>query len=668
MKTKWISLLFVIFLMTGQVFGEIIQSTSILFEPYPRSTVLSGGANKLTLSIQSRIPTVCRYSIGNNLPYEEMRSFDSMSATTVHTTEITGLNSDPDVINYIYVKCADKPEEYLCLGYSSLPKENSKKSRISVFTPASINEFNEEQIKKIGLWLVNEEFDFSEISQIRKINPDVLVFLNSFMCSALDGLPDEYYLRDIDGNRIEVLSGQYRLNISDFGVCDFILNNAYNKFINSDLSYDGFFIRDLNMKIDRIIKDKDDNSHQIDLNKDGIADNEEDFEKAWRLGIIYLLRNLKWYIPYAPIVAHTTASPEDTELFKILNGKSIVYFDSDLRTEDNFLGNLLDEYDKWMNRIQTRKVVLIESISEHNTSAIETISDGYKEFISCNYPSFRIGYALTLMNEGFFTQRIEKDIDNLPTFWYDEYYFELGKPSSKAKFYYLEKDEDVTVAFKTSVLDTLAKASSKVLRRDFENGVVLANGEKFPVKIILEKPFKRLNGEQSPMEQIIIDNNNSQKFKIIGLSEENEEYIEKADDFVFGSGFEIIKQGSSANWNFTAPKDGKYFINIWSPRVYKLEARKLEKDFIYYDLLQNDEIINTKKIEIYSDSNNVLIELFKGIELRSGDKLSVRAYSEENFIADAVIVNSEERFNNGEIVNELILNPMDGIILENINE
>ena len=51
-----------------------------LSDPQPPSTLLPAGATSVELKVRAATPTLCRYSVGQDLPLEQMTPFDTPAA------------------------------------------------------------------------------------------------------------------------------------------------------------------------------------------------------------------------------------------------------------------------------------------------------------------------------------------------------------------------------------------------------------------------------------------------------------------------------------------------------------------------------------------------------------------------------------------------------------
>ena len=92
-----------------------------LSDPQPPSTLLPAGAVTLDLTLRAATPTLCRYSVGKNVPFDQMTEFDTRQTSSSPRTVIRGLDPDPGRVNDVYIRSAAAPEAALHLQYRSLP-------------------------------------------------------------------------------------------------------------------------------------------------------------------------------------------------------------------------------------------------------------------------------------------------------------------------------------------------------------------------------------------------------------------------------------------------------------------------------------------------------------------------------------------------------------------
>src|SRR5262249_20151752 len=73
-------------------------SAGPLSDPQPPSTLLPAGATTVELTLRAATPTVCRYSVGQDRPLDEMTPFDTKQPSASPKTVIRGLDPDPSKV------------------------------------------------------------------------------------------------------------------------------------------------------------------------------------------------------------------------------------------------------------------------------------------------------------------------------------------------------------------------------------------------------------------------------------------------------------------------------------------------------------------------------------------------------------------------------------------
>jgi hypothetical protein len=92
-----------------------------LSDPQPPSTLLPAGAVTVDLTLRAATPTLCRYSVGKDLPYDQMTPFDTEAPSSSPRTIVRGLDADPGRVNDVYIRSVAAPSAALHLQYRSLP-------------------------------------------------------------------------------------------------------------------------------------------------------------------------------------------------------------------------------------------------------------------------------------------------------------------------------------------------------------------------------------------------------------------------------------------------------------------------------------------------------------------------------------------------------------------
>jgi hypothetical protein len=425
------------------VFGDSIEcmaKTDAIGVPLtnanPASTLLLPGTTNLTLSVQSSSNTECRYAIGSSFPFTNMVPFNEGSGTTQHRTVISGLNPDPNVVNEVYVRCAANPAFALHLRYRCLSNANPSYPRTgNLWGQGNFADKDLANCARIDLWL-GAWFSPEQIRQLRLLNPNIRI-LTSINAIENMNLPDDYYLKDIHGNRVEVWPGSYRLNMTKPYVAEYQARYAYQLMLDSDLMMDGCFFDNVMLTQSWQTEDIYGNAFRYDANEDGVMDDPATLDAAWKAGVLHEIETFRQLMPNAILSGHSL-DIEEPGIAKTFDGISFGFRTADAIENKGSFQELWDLYNQWMTTAGGRAVTMFES------SPPDQIAYGYGyapwsstpastlEFARSYYPYMRFGLALTLMNNGYFAHEFG-DTWHGNDWWYDELDYDLGQPLGPAE-------------------------------------------------------------------------------------------------------------------------------------------------------------------------------------------------------------------------------------------
>ncbi len=422
--------------------GTVCQSASLAYSGIPitnvqpPSTLLPVGATNLALLVETLDNTTCAFAVGQPLPYAQMTPFTSGGATRYHTTSVTGLSPDPNCVNDIYIRSAAHPDYLLHLQYRALAECHPPYPRtgnlwgwgewigVSLGTMA-----------KVDLWLGASPRP-DQVVALRQSNPHIRI-LTSINAVENGGLPADYYLKDIHGNRIEVWPGSYRLNLTKPYVADYQARYAHQTLLDTGLMTDGVFFDNVMTSQSWQKTDIYGNTVQIDANEDGIADDAATLDTAWKAGVFREIQAFRQLAPNAIVSGHAMDIYEPG-IAALFNGISIGFSTSDVLEGRMSFASLFTRYNDWLSQAVQPAVTMIES------SPMAQISYGYDyspwakipaatlEFARTYYPYVRFGLALTLLNDGYFAQEYG-DTWHGNDWWYDELDYNLGYPLGPAQ-------------------------------------------------------------------------------------------------------------------------------------------------------------------------------------------------------------------------------------------
>ena len=425
----------------GTDLSPAASCTQPLCEPTPPSTLLPAGTTGVPFAVTSNLPTNCAWSASASASYAEMTPFQSGQGTTLHQTTFTGLDPSTMVVNHITVRCDAGATYVLDLKYRSLPNANPN-------FPRKGNLWGSWEVAKQGLAhaaridLYNGAgFTPQEIQTLRTLNPNILITrsINTVErdTSSQAGVPDEYWLHDTTGKKIEVWPGAWRLNLTKPEVAEMQAQYAYQQLVDADLAVDGCFFDNFFTSQSWVKQDIYGNAVSIDANDDGQPDDPAWLDAAWKKGVYDELRAFRKWMPWAIVTGHLPRPP-DVELGRIFNGDSFGFIVPEVRESLNSFAEFWDMYQPWYTLGQKPVVTMIEAAPPmqigygYDYDPLSKIPASTLEFARTDWPNMRFGLGMTLMNDGYFAYEFG-DTYHGNDWWYDELDADLGQPCGAAE-------------------------------------------------------------------------------------------------------------------------------------------------------------------------------------------------------------------------------------------
>ena len=402
----------------------------------PPSTLLPPHTEEVSVSLDSIMPTSCRYSLSSPLPFGEMTPFDSGAGSEHHTTVVRGLIADPNLVNEVYVRCTDYPDYLLHARYRSLSEVNPSYPRKgNLLAWRTLLNKGLPYCARIDL-LLGDWWQPEEIRTLRQLNPNIRVLTVSDAVEN-SGLTDDYYLTDIYGNRVEVWPGIYRLNMTKQYVAEHQARYAYQLILDSGLMFDGCFFDNVMTTQSWQNYDIYGNPFLVDSDEDGIVDDPAVFDAAWKAGVFHEMETFRSLMPHAIVSGHsmTIQEPGIAELF---NGINVGFWTTDVIEGKQPFSPLWKMYQAWQETARAPRATMIESSPPdqisygYGYSPWEKIPPSTLEFARTYYPYVRFGLAFTLMHDGYFAHEFG-DAWHGNDWWYDELDFNLGYPTGPAE-------------------------------------------------------------------------------------------------------------------------------------------------------------------------------------------------------------------------------------------
>ena len=224
--------------------------------------------------------------------------------------------------------------------------------------------------------------------------------------------------------------------------------------------------------------------------------------------------------------------------------------------------------------------------------------------------------------------------------------------------------------------------SALVLRRDFECGVVLLNGDSSPRTVQLESGLTRLKGEQAPKWQYIIDDNSS-AFRIgkgqwsvaefdsgYRMAQPSSEQVRPPDGFFhhWATGAHVGKGAALARFDLRIPEAGQYNLSMWWADAVPARASWASQMAVSIVQSADDGTLQTAAattVDLRTDGGDVWLSVVANAQLTPGAALQLECASGVgDCVADAVLVESAARYNDGSAVaGHVALAAKDAIVL-----
>ena len=301
---------------------------------------------------------------------------------------------------------------------------------------------NPTQAEKFKLFLA-PNFDTAAATAVRSAAPATLQLTTINAMETTNGtpaVPDNYYLLDINGNRIQNWPGNpgnFVLNLTNPDVAQFLAQYAYQQMTQTGFVYDGVFFDNVSTTISTMTQDCLGKPIQINDNYPGAPDLPGELDAKWSAGLYSLLSAFRQLAPQAYISSHANQLPPDPRNLAIENGDALLFDAVNVREGTLAFGNLYDTYEQWFAQGQSPVIATVQSSPPNQiaygygytplTAALpSTIAFGQSW-----YPNMRFGLGVALMNNGYSIYDLG-DTSSPVTWWYDEYDFDLGMPTAAA--------------------------------------------------------------------------------------------------------------------------------------------------------------------------------------------------------------------------------------------
>ncbi|MFA6514601.1 MAG: putative glycoside hydrolase [Patescibacteria group bacterium] len=384
-------------------------------------------------------------------------------------------------------------------------------------------EISEQEAIQLAKWdllvldMEVQENNPESIALIRELNPQVIILAyitsqeiiddvnayagrtGAFLRGELrDNIYEGWWLKDQNGNRISNWPYTYMLNLSDVSPVDNSgrrFNDYLPEFIAAKIKnngiFDGVFYDNTWGDISWI------NGGNLDLNDDGLKDDEREADFLWAAGFKKMLDKTRALLGDDFIIAGNGRIFEGYQ--KTINGMMLESFPSTWENGGTWSGSMTS-YLKFttLNRYPQIPIINVNRRNEFDFRAL------------------RFGLTSTLLGDGFYS--FDYDTTNhSQAWWYDEYDVNLG--SAKSQAYNLLDFNDLT--FKPGLW-----------RRDFKFGSVLVNStDKEQLYIFKKEEFEKIKGIQDAIF------NNGTKISFLKLPPKDGALVLRSSDLITNSVF-----------------------------------------------------------------------------------------------------------------------------------
>jgi hypothetical protein len=336
------------------------------------------------------------------------------------------------------VRCAVHPDYLLALHYRCLSTTNPPFPRTGNLWGwwELAADHDLPYLARIDLWLGADGATPAQMQELRQINPDVVILTSINAVENNDIPTTDYYLKDVNGNLIEVWPGSYRLNLTRLEVAEYQAHYAYQTLLDRGLMADGVFFDNVMTTQSWLTHDIYGNPVQIDADEDGLPDDPDVLDADWKAGVFHEIETFRQLAPYALVNGHST-SIDEPGIGELFNGVSLGFWTANVLEGEMPFTELWDVYHEWYRAARQPVQVMFESSPPdqiaygYDYSPWEHIPTATLEFARTYYPYVRFGLALTLMDDGYFAHEFG-DTWHGNDWWYDELDYTLGYPLGPA--------------------------------------------------------------------------------------------------------------------------------------------------------------------------------------------------------------------------------------------
>ncbi len=204
-----------------------------------------------------------------------------------------------------------------------------------------------------------------------------------------------------------------------------------------------------------------------------------------------------------------------------------------------------------------------------------------------------------------------------------------------------------------------------VFRREFTNGVVLLNGTSARRTLPVEGgPWRRLFGAQAPKYQYVVDDA-APGFSAGGwipAAYDSGQWVATGPWFHdWGQGcHESAGLGGSAEWDLGVRADDTYTVQAWWPAAPAAAGWSTQ---VRYEVLAGGEVVASAVLDQSTGGDQWHRIASVALSKAAGATVRITNLQARPAIADALLVESTARYNDGAPVSAVELDPFDAIVL-----
>jgi len=383
----------------------------------------------------------------------------------------------------------------------------------------------------------------------------------------------------------------------------------------------------------------------IDSNVDGLPDDQVLLNKAYKQGVMDYLSQIRASLPDA-ILAGNEA---DLDYSQWMDGRLFEWQLSNLMDGADYLtwDEVMAEYRRWTIDANNRHTTIIQNsptaafADKYPGDDLDRIPPEIMAEAEASYQRVRYGLSSALMGNGFFYFDFGPMIHGYP-WWYDEY----GAPVGSTQSTLPERGYLGQPAGDPYILDN----NSGVWARAFDHGLAVVNPTLQEKTVQLPAEFCKINGSQAPLFEATVDDDQA---VLTGSWKKQSAQLNQ-----FGATVQQANPASTSTAVY-APDlaySEDYEVFAWvSPSTGQSSAVQVTVHHAQGDA----------GVQLDAKTGNLGWRSLGVFPFNKGKTGSIELHSGGNgvVIADAFKWESVKRYNDGSKVNQITLQPQDGIVL-----